>query len=71
MRGPAGGGVSGLQLGRRILSPTEYSRPGRGPGVYSSEGSSAPVELCWFDLGWVVDEDNEALVHGFDKARRD
>lgn len=61
-------GVSGSQLGRGILSPAEYSRPGRRPGVQSSEGSGAPVELCWFDPGRAIDEDHEALVHGFDKA---
>lgn len=61
-------GISGLQLGRGIFSPAEYSRPRRRPGVQSSEGGSAPVELCWFDPGWAIDEDHEALVYGFDKA---
>jgi hypothetical protein len=68
MRCPAGGSVSGLQLGRGIFSPAKYTRPWRGPAVQSSEGSSAPVELCRVDPGWSIDEDHEALVYGFDKA---
>jgi hypothetical protein len=65
---PADGVVSGSQLGRGIFSPAEYPWPRRGPSVQSREGGSAPVELCWFDPRWAINEDHEALVYGFDKS---